>query len=146
MDFNSLRYLEGKKWISTKEWTYSDFLWKGYKLQTYWWLKSYYVLFGFDCLFWLHNPLPCLNFVIYIYIYYFFDISKKNIYIMEPFSNCCVKLLTCITAMWCELSSLIGIYMCWSIFLLYEVNLLIYSIQKKFKPSLCLNRWEMHAC
>ncbi|KAK2368495.1 hypothetical protein QL285_081684 [Trifolium repens] len=31
------------------------------KLQTFWWLKSYYILFDFDYPFWRLNPLSCLK-------------------------------------------------------------------------------------
>jgi len=31
------------------------------KLQTYWWLKAYYILFTFDYPFWRQHPLHCLQ-------------------------------------------------------------------------------------
>jgi hypothetical protein len=34
------------------------------KLQTFWWLKSYYILFEFDYSFWRLNPLCCLKVVV----------------------------------------------------------------------------------
>jgi hypothetical protein len=34
------------------------------KLQTFWWLKSYYILFDFDYPFWRLDPLSCLKAVV----------------------------------------------------------------------------------
>jgi len=34
------------------------------KLQTYWWFKSYYILFDFDYPVWRHNPLSCLKAIV----------------------------------------------------------------------------------
>jgi len=41
------------------------------KLQTYWWLKSYYVLFDFDYPFWRLNPLCCLQAIVQLFFMVF---------------------------------------------------------------------------